>query len=148
MLSCPGVRLSPSSPPLILCCALLISNVQQEMNEMSFFTPEILEARRMGSVANPAADMRDMIGHAVNARRQMGQSEAVHQVARELRIKPRRVLAILRGEIGRVWADEFAAAQHWYARECERQAEQNRQQAELLAARAAALRESLCVSSG
>jgi len=105
---------------------------------MSEKCSRILESR-MGSAT--FAEMRDIVGHAVNARRELGRSEAVWRAARELGLSQRRVMAILRGEVGRVWADELDAARFWYARHCAEQAGRLDHQAALLRARAEALRE-------
>ena len=84
---------------------------------MAFKCNEISEARM-----SEAMEMRDWVGQGVNARRDLGASEAVWQVARELGVKPRRVLAIMRGEVRRVWADEWAKARAWHAADCAKQA--------------------------
>lgn len=88
-------------------------------------------------------DMRRIVGEAVNARRDRGQSEAVFQAARELHLTPRRVLAILRAEVGRVWADELDNARAWEARHCARQSAALAAEAQRYAARAEALKERL-----
>jgi hypothetical protein len=103
---------------------------------------EIAEARMSHSAAT-TDEMRDIVGHAVNARRDRGQSEAVFQAARELGLSSRRVLAILRGEVGRVWADELDTARHWYAAFCQRQAAKLAAEAADYTQRAEALKERL-----
>lgn len=91
-----------------------------------------------------AAEMRQVVAEAVHARqRERGQAEAVYAAARELRISARRVKAILCGQVGRVWADEWDHARRWHAAYLARQAEALALQADAIAARAAAVRESL-----
>ena len=101
------------------------------------------EISGMGSVAQSFPSYRDIVGHAVNARRHLGQSEAVYQVGRELGIKPRRVLAVLRGEIARFWSDEVDHARAWWVAECDRQAASLEHQTQIVRARQAAARESI-----
>lgn len=110
---------------------------------MSFFKPEISEDQSVASAVQPIPDFRDIVSHAVNARRHLGQSEAVYQVARELRIKPRRVLGILRGEILRYWSDEVDHARAWYVAECDRMAEALDHEAATIRARRSAIQEKL-----
>ena len=86
-----------------------------------------------------ARDLRDYVGHGVNARRDLGRERAIEQVARELDFKPRRVLAILKGEVRRFWLDEAQAIAVWYAAECARQAAKLEHEAALYRARADAL---------
>lgn len=97
----------------------------------------------MGSGAATVDEMRDIVGAAVEAHRDRGRAEAVFQAARELGLSQRRVVAILRTEVGRVWADELETARKWLARHCEQQAVKLAHDAELYRVRAAALRERL-----
>jgi hypothetical protein len=90
-----------------------------------------------------ATEMRDIVGEAVNARRDRGMSEAVFQAARDLGISSRRTLAIMRGEVGRVWADELARAQQWHAQYCALQADRLAHDAMIYRARADALKDRL-----
>lgn len=95
----------------------------------------------VGSSGATVEEMRGIVGDAVKARRDRGQAEAVFQAARDLGLSTRRVLAILRGEVGRVWADELDAARIWHAEFCARQADKLAHEAELYRIRAAALKE-------
>lgn len=88
---------------------------------MWFKSSEIPELSEVASFANPAMEMREIVQHAVKARRDLGKAEAVHRVARELGLNSRRVLAILHGEISRVWADEHQSALAFAATEYARQ---------------------------
>lgn len=115
------------------------SNMQTGSPKMSEKCSKISEARPMGSAAT-ITEMRDIVGHAVNARRDRGQSEAVFQAARDLGLTPRRVLAILRAEAGRVWADELECARNWYAHHCARQAAKLAHEAAIFHQRAEALK--------
>lgn len=103
------------------------------------------DAPRERSLVNSATvqEMRDIVGEAVNANRDRGRSEAVFQAARELGLSQRRIVAILRAEVGRVWADELDGARRWYAGHCARKAERLAHEATLFRARADALRERL-----
>ncbi len=83
---------------------------------------KILERRSVGSAALPKNDAREWIGHAVNARRHLGASEAMFQVARELGVTPRRIAAIMRNEVNDLWATEYLRIRDWYVRDCERHA--------------------------
>ncbi|NPD67269.1 hypothetical protein HN018_06740 [Lichenicola cladoniae] len=95
---------------------------------MSFFSPEISERR---SVTSEACEMRLIVQQAVDTRRSLGYDRAVDGAARDLNMKPRRVLAILRSEIKRVWADELSAARRWYRLNGDRQARLDHEQAAL-----------------
>ena len=109
-------------------------------------SPKLLESRPVNhaaAFATQAHEMRHIAREAVDARRDRGQSEAVFQAARELRISTRRVLGILRGEVGRIWADEMDHARDWYVRHCEQQAAIRATQADDYRVRAADLRERL-----
>ena len=66
-----------------------------------------------GSVVDEA---RGYLQDALDARSSDGRKRAVHAVARELRFTPRRVAAILHGEVGRLWADEYLAIRSWRLR--------------------------------
>lgn len=103
---------------------------------------KILE-RRMGASTTTVDEMRDLVGHAVNSRRHLGRSEAVYQAARELGLTPRRVLSILRAEVGRVWADELETARRWYAHHCDKQARALAHEAAIYQVRAEELRKRL-----
>ena len=109
----------------------------------------ILE-RAMGSAATTLKEMRDIVGHAVkenrdhgNADRECSHAEALHITARELGISARRVAGIMRGEVGRVWADELEVARRWYAHHCDRMAQRGARDAVMFQARATAVRERL-----
>ena len=95
---------------------------------MSFLSPEISEHDRMTA---EAAEMHRYVDTAVKSRSACGQARAVHGAARDLGMKPRRVIAILRGEIRRVWADELTTARRWYRSHIEHQVRLLEQQAAL-----------------
>jgi hypothetical protein len=113
------------------------------------FSPAFLERRSkileraVGSAGTTVQEMREIAGHAVEANRDRGHAEALHLAARELGISTRRVAGILRGEVGRVWADELETARRWHADYCARKAERLAHEASLFRARADALRERL-----
>ena len=108
------------------------------------FKNEISSKTDMPNATIYAARMQDIIIEAVNVRRRHGgQSEAVFGVARDLGMNARRVTAFLRGEIGRVWADEYDRALHWHADFCRRQAERHALEAKVYAERAQALKDRL-----
>ena len=104
---------------------------------------EISEEKMYSARINHAQEMREIVGSAINARRDLGKSEAAYQVAREMGMKPRRVLAILHGEVVRFWADEMDAARNFYQRECDFQAKRLEHQAEIYRIRSANIRKEL-----
>lgn len=108
---------------------------------MPFNFPEISQVQHVIALITHAQEMRDIVTLGVTARSERGREDAVFQVARELKIKPRRVVAILRGEITRFWADEMDAAREWFGRDLERQAERLAHQAELYRMRRASIME-------
>ena len=95
------------------------------------------------SAETPAQEMQRIICEALQARRDDGAARAVHAVARDLGISASMITEIVRGRVGRVWADEWMQARQWHARECERQAQRLEHQAELYRVRSAALRKEL-----
>jgi hypothetical protein len=87
------------------------------------------------------SEMRDITGRIVNDNRACGDADAaISAAARVLGISPRRVLGILRNEVGRVWADELTEARAWKARHEARQKTRLAHAAALYEARAANLR--------
>lgn len=117
---------------------------------MPSFSPEtlerrskILERRAVGNTATTVNEMREIIGEAVAARSARGKADALHQVGRELGMSARRVAGIMRGEVGRIWADELETARRWYANHCAKKSERLAHEATLFRARADALRERL-----
>lgn len=99
---------------------------------------EILEAAV--SSTTTVQEMREIVDHAVKFGRHRGQSEAVFRAARDLGVSPRRVLAILRGEVGRIWADELEHARRWYAQALASDAQKLAHEAEIYRQKAEALR--------
>jgi hypothetical protein len=95
----------------------------------------------MADAATPATEMHGWVCEMVQARRHEGADRATHTTARDLGISQSRVVEILKGRVGRVWADEFLAAKARYARFCERQAEAFDQQADAARAKHAAIQE-------
>lgn len=85
-----------------------MSGERNEIPERSMMTAE-------------AAEMRRMIVEGVDARRGRGYERAVEEVAREVEIKPRRVLALLRRELHDVWASELRRAERWYGEFCRKE---------------------------
>lgn len=77
---------------------------------MSDISPQNSERPMSGSLVD---ESRGYIQDALDARASDGRKRAMHAVARELRFTPRRVAAILHGEVGRLWADEYLAIQTW-----------------------------------
>jgi hypothetical protein len=132
LFSCPPLR-----PPLVL----LESNMQRGEHKMAEFHSKISDGSEMGAPTCPTMEMREIVTSAVKARSDLGKAEAVHRIARELGITPRRVLGILHGEVARIWADEIQTARTWYAEELEHQANRLTHQAELYRVRRAALME-------
>ena len=63
---------------------------------------------------NPAAEYRQVASALLGSRRDQGQARAVAWAARQLGVTPRRVLAVVHGEVGRVWADEMDRAREVY----------------------------------
>ena len=68
--------------------------------------------------------------------------QAVPAVARELGVSANRIHDIVRGRVARVWSDEITHARGWYARFCQRQAQQLAIEAEIYKQRRAAIEES------
>ncbi len=85
-----------------------------------------------GSVVDRA---RDLLQEGVEARLPEGRKRAVHALSRELPLSPRRVLAILHGEVKRIWADEYIAIQSWHRDFLAREAARADHRANLLRAR-------------
>jgi hypothetical protein len=100
------------------CSSVARRNMPRSSPEMSFFLSEIPEPE----VTAEALEMRGYVRTAIGSRSDCGRANAVHEAARELHLKPRRVLAILHGEARRVWADELTIARGWYRSHVERQA--------------------------
>lgn len=85
-----------------------------------------------GSVVDQA---RDYLREGVEAHSADGRKRAVHTLSREVALSPRRVLAILHGEVKRIWADEYFAIQAWHRDFLAREAARADQRANLLRAR-------------
>ena len=79
----------------------------------------------------PAQEMHRIVLDAIAMRRDQGAQRAVASVSRDLGLSESRVTQILRGNVGRVWADEWMTARAWYARECRLRADMAEVQAEL-----------------
>ena len=87
------------------------------MNGNLEITSEISE-RRM----SPAVELRTYLAMELHAEAgSQAKKAAVAAVARRYGISPRRVLAVVHGEVGRVWADEMDRARVVYRRFVDRQ---------------------------
>jgi hypothetical protein len=123
---------------------LLQQTMQQERSTMPRISPKISEqisriAEPPMQIADDMSEVRDYLGQGINARQHLGRTRAVHQVAREVHLTPRRVMAILRGEVQRLWHDEWQAIQTWYVEHCDREARRLEHEASQLRARRAAI---------
>jgi len=74
----------------------------------------------MGSAATPAMSMREMLREVIRSY-SSPRPEAIARAARQIGVPARRVRAVLDGEVGRVWADEWEAVQAWHGRWLARQ---------------------------
>lgn len=88
-------------------------------------------------VTAEAAEMRGYLSEAVSGRHADGFARAVAATARDFGLTNRRVLAILRREARRVWADELSRARSVHRRAMELQAQRYEQMAALNRARLA-----------
>jgi hypothetical protein len=132
-------------PPFLL----LQRNMQHRAHKMLTKSQRNFGANSVDATfASPAQEMRHIVGEAVNARRDNGQSEAVFQAARELRLSTRRILGIMRGEVARVWADELDHARNWRVQHYEKQAAVRAQQAETYRLLSDVLREKIANANG
>jgi len=86
---------------------------------------------RAAEAETPAQEMHRIVLDAIAMRRERGAQRAVASVARDLGLTESRVTQILRGNIGRVWADEWMTARAWYARELRLRADMADVQAEI-----------------
>ena len=64
--------------------------------------------------ASPAAEYRQVTSALFGSRADQGRQRAAAWTARQLGVSPRRVLAVLHGEVRRVWADEMDRARSVY----------------------------------
>lgn len=64
--------------------------------------------------ASPAAEYRQVASSLFRSREGEGRGRAAAWTARQLGVTPRRVLAVLHGEVRRVWADEMDRARAVY----------------------------------
>ena len=65
-------------------------------------------------VCSPAAEYQSIAEALVRARQDDGRQRAAAWAARRLGITPRRLLAVVHGEVRRVWADEWLRARQVY----------------------------------
>ena len=65
-------------------------------------------------VHSPAAEYQSIAEALVRARQDDGRQRAAAWAARRLGITPRRLLAVVHGEVRRVWADEWVRARQVY----------------------------------
>ena len=84
-------------------------------------------------------DVRAMLAEGVE-RPGVPRKQAVPMLAREVRVmSARRILAILHGEVQRLWDDEAEAVRRWYVEFLRLEAERAQRRAEALLARRARL---------
>lgn len=95
-------------------------------------SPKNSERPMSGSVVDQA---RDYLREGVDARSNEGRKRAVHALSREVPLSPRRVLAILHGEVKRLWADEYIAIHAWHRDFLAREAARADHRANLLRSR-------------
>ena len=88
-------------------------NMNQRRSKVQEKSPQNSERPMSGSLVD---ESRSYIQDALDARASDGRKRAIHAVAREIQftpLTPRRVAAILHGEVNRLWADEYLAIQTW-----------------------------------
>ena len=86
--------------------------MEQTLPKMLDIRSEISDDRML----SPATEYSQVTRALVSSREAEGRGRAAAWAARQLGVSPRRVLAVLHGEVRRIWADELQAAQAAYRR--------------------------------
>lgn len=91
------------------------------------------------NVTTPAQEVRQIVDDIVGAHRLQGSDRAIFIASQMLGLSQSRVTQILRGKIGRVWADEWVECKRRYIAHCDQQEAALQQRAKLVRARREAI---------